>query len=210
MTGQPGAADVTVLADHTLLLAMPAFAPAVVVVAVVVYVAMRDRQGAIATMTAHSENTEAPRPRMDHRDDNRKTLTAFAAAALITAACGGSGESPEASRRPAPSGADIGRTRRRPVRRPGAADPARHRRHDQGRRGHARPMTQLQAKAQRADRHARQQRRRRRAARALESRAHVQRRGQAGQSFQFTVDVPGKVDIELHQLNRTDRDHQVQ
>lgn len=24
-----------------------------------------------------------------------------------------------------------------------------------------------------------------------------------GQSFQFTVDVPGKVDIELHQLNRT-------
>lgn len=24
-----------------------------------------------------------------------------------------------------------------------------------------------------------------------------------GQSFQFTVDVPGKVDIELHELNRT-------
>jgi hypothetical protein len=24
-----------------------------------------------------------------------------------------------------------------------------------------------------------------------------------GQSFQFTVDVPGKVDIELHQLNKT-------
>ena len=30
-------------ADHTLLLALPAFAPAVVVVGVVVYVAMRDR-----------------------------------------------------------------------------------------------------------------------------------------------------------------------
>jgi hypothetical protein len=33
-----------VVADHTLLLALPAFAPAVVVVAVVVFVAMRDRR----------------------------------------------------------------------------------------------------------------------------------------------------------------------
>jgi hypothetical protein len=33
-----------VLADHTLLLALPAFAPAVVVVGVVVFVAMRDRR----------------------------------------------------------------------------------------------------------------------------------------------------------------------
>lgn len=32
------------LADHTLLLALPAFAPAVLVVGVVVYVAMRDRR----------------------------------------------------------------------------------------------------------------------------------------------------------------------
>ena len=24
-----------------------------------------------------------------------------------------------------------------------------------------------------------------------------------GQSFQFTVDVPGKVDVELHQLDKT-------
>ena len=32
------------LADHTLLLALPAFTPAVVVVGVVVYVAMRDRR----------------------------------------------------------------------------------------------------------------------------------------------------------------------
>lgn len=31
-------------ADHTLLLALPAFAPAVVVVGVVVYIAMRDRR----------------------------------------------------------------------------------------------------------------------------------------------------------------------
>lgn len=32
-------------ADHTLLLALPAFAPALVVVGVVVYIAMRDRRG---------------------------------------------------------------------------------------------------------------------------------------------------------------------
>ncbi|MCM6774001.1 hypothetical protein NDR87_11010 [Nocardia sp. CDC159] len=35
---------VTVLADHSLLLAVPAFAPAVVVVAVVLLVALRDRR----------------------------------------------------------------------------------------------------------------------------------------------------------------------
>ncbi|WP_166907120.1 hypothetical protein [Mycobacterium sp. DL440] len=35
----------TYQADHTLLLALPAFAPALVVVGVVVYVAMRDRRG---------------------------------------------------------------------------------------------------------------------------------------------------------------------
>ncbi|MGV0743269.1 hypothetical protein [Mycolicibacterium sp. XJ870] len=34
----------TYQADHTLLLALPAFAPAVVVVGVVVYIAMRDRR----------------------------------------------------------------------------------------------------------------------------------------------------------------------
>ena len=54
----------TVLADHTLLLALPAFAPAVVVVGVVVFVAMRDRRnnsGDDAAVTsddgAHSENS---------------------------------------------------------------------------------------------------------------------------------------------------------
>ncbi|MDT7759247.1 MAG: hypothetical protein QOH27_5145 [Mycobacterium sp.] len=36
--------DVEYLADHTLLLAIPAFFPAVVVVGVVVFVAMRDRR----------------------------------------------------------------------------------------------------------------------------------------------------------------------
>jgi hypothetical protein len=49
----------TVLADHTLLLALPAFAPAVVVVGVVVFVAMRDRRRGAETSddTAHSENS---------------------------------------------------------------------------------------------------------------------------------------------------------
>jgi surface antigen len=32
----------------------------------------------------------------------------------------------------------------------------------------------------------------------------------AGQSFQFTVDMPGKVDVELHELNRTIATIQVQ
>ena len=41
MTAQP---DVVVLADHSVLLAIPAFAPAIVVVGVVVFVAMRDRR----------------------------------------------------------------------------------------------------------------------------------------------------------------------
>ena len=36
----------TVLADHSLLLALPAFAPAVIVAAVVAWVAMRDRRNA--------------------------------------------------------------------------------------------------------------------------------------------------------------------
>jgi hypothetical protein len=35
---------VEVLADHSVLLAIPAFAPAIVVVGVVVYIAMRDRR----------------------------------------------------------------------------------------------------------------------------------------------------------------------
>ena len=35
---------VTVLADHSLLLAIPAFAPALIVVGVVIWVAMRDRR----------------------------------------------------------------------------------------------------------------------------------------------------------------------
>ena len=43
MTGSP---DVVVLADHPIWIAVPAFAPAIVVAAVVVYIAARNRQKA--------------------------------------------------------------------------------------------------------------------------------------------------------------------
>ena len=50
--------DIEILADHTLLLAIPAFAPAIIVVAVVGWVAMRDRRNDAGTGDdgAHSEN----------------------------------------------------------------------------------------------------------------------------------------------------------
>jgi hypothetical protein len=50
--------DAAVLADHTLLLAIPALAPAIIVVAVVVWVAMRDRRNDDESDDdgAHSEN----------------------------------------------------------------------------------------------------------------------------------------------------------
>jgi hypothetical protein len=41
MTTQP---DVVYLADHSVLLAIPAFAPAFIVAGVVIYIAMRDRR----------------------------------------------------------------------------------------------------------------------------------------------------------------------
>jgi hypothetical protein len=53
MTGQP---HVEILAHHGLLLAIPAFAPAIAVAAVVVYIAVRDRR---STDAAHSENSDA-------------------------------------------------------------------------------------------------------------------------------------------------------
>jgi hypothetical protein len=48
---------VTYLADHTLLPALPAFAPAVVVGGVVVYIAMRDRRR--KSDEPHSENPDS-------------------------------------------------------------------------------------------------------------------------------------------------------
>jgi hypothetical protein len=48
----------TVLADHTLLLALPAFAPAVVVVGVVVFVAMRDRRNSAGNNDAGNNDAK--------------------------------------------------------------------------------------------------------------------------------------------------------
>ncbi|WP_197507613.1 hypothetical protein [Mycobacterium sp. ACS4331] len=51
----------TILADHTLLLALPALAPAVVVVGVVLFIALRDRRSG-----ANSD----PNPGPDETDEN--------------------------------------------------------------------------------------------------------------------------------------------
>ena len=51
MTGDP---DVVILADHSLLLAIPAFVPAFVVAGVVAYIAMKDRRNRDGT---HSDQT---------------------------------------------------------------------------------------------------------------------------------------------------------
>lgn len=51
MNTQP---TVELLADHSVLLAIPAFLPAVAVVGVIVYIAMRDRRGGDE---AHSEDS---------------------------------------------------------------------------------------------------------------------------------------------------------
>jgi hypothetical protein len=48
-----------VFADHTLLLALPAFAPAVVVVGVVVFVAMRDRRNSAGNNDAEASDDGA-------------------------------------------------------------------------------------------------------------------------------------------------------
>jgi hypothetical protein len=55
MTGQP---HVEILAHHGLLLAIPAFTPAIIVAGVVIYIAVRDRRSDTAP---RSENSEAPR-----------------------------------------------------------------------------------------------------------------------------------------------------
>jgi hypothetical protein len=56
MTAQLDITDTTVLADHSVLLAIPAFAPAVVVAGVVIYIAMRDRRR--NSDAPHSENSD--------------------------------------------------------------------------------------------------------------------------------------------------------
>ena len=52
--------DVTILAHHGLLLAIPAFTPAIVVAGVVIYIAMRDRrQDSGHADEAHSEHSDS-------------------------------------------------------------------------------------------------------------------------------------------------------
>ena len=63
MTGQP---HVEILAHHGLLLAIPAFAPAIAVAAVVIYIAVRDRR---TPDPAQGENSDAS-GKMVHRDEN--------------------------------------------------------------------------------------------------------------------------------------------
>jgi hypothetical protein len=48
------ASDISILADHSLLLAIPAFVPAFVVAGVVAYIAMKDRRNRDGT---HSDQT---------------------------------------------------------------------------------------------------------------------------------------------------------
>jgi len=54
MTAQHG--DITILAHHSLLLAIPAFVPAILVAGVIAWIAMRDRRNRDG---AHSEPTES-------------------------------------------------------------------------------------------------------------------------------------------------------
>ncbi|HEX2401318.1 MAG TPA: hypothetical protein VI217_13415 [Mycobacterium sp.] len=56
MTGQP---EVEILAHHGLLLAIPAFAPAIAVAGVVIYIAMRDRRR--TSDAPRGENSDSPR-----------------------------------------------------------------------------------------------------------------------------------------------------
>lgn len=50
--------DTVFLADHSLLLAIPAFVPAVIVAGVVIYIAMRDRKS--DGEGTHSDNSGSP------------------------------------------------------------------------------------------------------------------------------------------------------
>jgi hypothetical protein len=52
-------AHIEILAHHGLLLAIPAFAPAIAVAGVVIYVALRDRRR--TSDSAQSENSDSPR-----------------------------------------------------------------------------------------------------------------------------------------------------
>ena len=49
--------DIDFLADHSALLALPAFAPAIVIVGVVVFIAMRDRRQGDDDDETHSDSS---------------------------------------------------------------------------------------------------------------------------------------------------------
>ena len=56
MTNAPMASDISILAHHSLLLAIPAFVPAFIVAGVVAYIALKDRRNRDGS---HSEETES-------------------------------------------------------------------------------------------------------------------------------------------------------
>ncbi|MGV0605883.1 hypothetical protein [Mycolicibacterium sp. XJ1904] len=55
MTGAADSADVVILADHPVWIAVPAFAPAIVVAGVVVYIAVKNRRK--REVESNGENT---------------------------------------------------------------------------------------------------------------------------------------------------------
>ncbi|MFF2084910.1 hypothetical protein ACFVVM_14120 [Nocardia sp. NPDC058176] len=58
-------ADVDILADHPLILAVPAFAPALVVVGIIVFIAVRDRR---AEKRESEEGSVAPESALDEEN----------------------------------------------------------------------------------------------------------------------------------------------
>ncbi|MEU0538239.1 hypothetical protein [Nocardia sp. NPDC005978] len=53
-----GSGDIAILADHSILLAIPAFAPALLIVAVIVFIAVRDRRAGPDDEHNHPEPDE--------------------------------------------------------------------------------------------------------------------------------------------------------
>ena len=171
------------LADHTLLLALPAFAPAVVVVGVVVYIAMRDRRGRhddAEDSSGRDDDWQAPGSDGGHGDrgrlwrrlrhDRRSPTTVGPsdmpnaqapppAQLVIDITIAGGGVTPTNAQLEATVGEPI----------------------------------VLRVDSDAADQlhiHS-----------IPEHTFDVEPR--AGQSFEFSVDVPGRVDVELHELDRT-------
>ncbi|MGV0853108.1 hypothetical protein [Mycolicibacterium phlei] len=58
--GTPDGADVQILADHSVWIAVPAFAPAIAVAGVVVYIAMKNRRRGDADQDAEPTDERTP------------------------------------------------------------------------------------------------------------------------------------------------------